>query len=153
MLIPIDTAFRFTGFKESVARSQDETSRSQLSRLERGFCAASDFDTDHAMQGYLHPFIYRAERLHDAVWFWEFIGASATAQPVKETLLALLGVFGEPGPGDYGDAVFEVAESSPEWEARFSVWEETYSAQSGWADRFEDFLRQRDIDPVAFWNA
>lgn len=147
-----ETDFRFSGFNDSVAQSRNETSRSQLSRLERGFCAASDFDTDHAMQGYLHPFIYRAARIPDAIWFWEFIGASATAQPVRETFLALRSAMGDAGLDDYGDAVFEIAESSAEWETRFSEWEGAYSAQSDWAGLFEDFLRQRHIDPPSFWQ-
>ncbi|WP_412027361.1 hypothetical protein [Deinococcus yunweiensis] len=144
--------FRFLGFKESVAQSRNEASRSQLSRLERGFCAASDFDTDCAMEGYVHPFVYRAAQIPEAIWFWEFIGASATAQPVTETLLALQSALGEPGPDDYGDAVFEIAASSPDWEARFTGWDELYSIHSDWAGSFDEFLRGRGIDPHEFWQ-
>ena len=145
--------FRFQSFKELIAQGRDEQGRVELSRLERAFCDAADFDTERVMEGFLHPFIYRAERIPDVVWFFQVIGAAEIVTAIKSAFDALALELGLPDSDGFGDRVFTVLEASPVLNQHFDEWDAAYDRASGWAALLEEFLRSRNINPTQFWHS
>lgn len=135
-----------------MSQGQNEQDRPRLSRLERGFCDAADFDTEFMMSGFLHPFIYRAERISNVIWFLDAIGAAQTAQPVRHALLAFTAELGQPEIGSYGDSVFDVVEGSEHWQAQCETWAEAYLQASYWGTLFEAVLIRQGVKPDEFWS-